>query len=531
MDHMQKHNLYNIKRSFERKTGTRLISAYSSPGRMETPQHCVLRPVLLIALIAVFGLSLAAFAWPLFSPLDGDALVLNATYEGDGIVSIQVENRSHKKLEFQPQIKLFHWITGEEVSQHGQVSFEGTAISPNSTQAMTLDLSEAYNLEALEQSASSDWYYILLTNADFIFGQEWKCSVFFGQETEMLENHDVPVYSLAPTIQENIDEELQFYFEDDYVGTFAGNPLNYEYLQKVEEYLLRCGKAVVHSINPELLAESVPDGIIFDETVAPELQYTLRAQHTTLHDAFGKYVAAGAHEAFQMLGVYLPAYEGSDDQSWILPLVYLATYAKSDVVTGEEVTFIHGQLVSFNDLADCLIYEGEDYLCYNVTRLFYTDLRIYVENVVAMDEEYYYYEEQFYTRIENVYNYCMEHLSLVPSRDYIFNSPTVEISGNGVDEETGIMGILSSEDLDILKIEISIEIQSTGEEIYYTEIIPNNPHYFDLSNATEVTAFIQSLEEDVYGLDVNLWVDGDTNSYYSLWSMMFTVGNSTIPVN
>lgn len=531
MDHIKKHNVYNIKRSFQRKTGTRLISAYASPGRMEAPQRRVLRPALLVALIAVLGLSLMAFAWPLFSPLDGDALVLHATYEGDGIVSIQVENRSHKELEFQPQIKLFHWITGEEVSQLGQVRFEGTTVSPNSTQTMTLDLSEAYDMEALEQAASWDNYYILLTNADFIFGQEWKCSVSFGQETGKLENSDGPAYCLDPAILENIDQELRFYFEDDYMGLFAANPLHYDYLQKVEEYLLRCGKTVVYSVDGGLLAESVPDGIIFDETVAPELQYTLQAQHFTLHDAFGKFVAAGAHEAFQMLGVYLPAYEGSDDESWILPLVYLATYAKSDVVTGEEVAFIHGQLVSFSDLADCLVYEDQEYLCYNVTSLFYTDLQDYVENVVGMDPDYYYYEATFFTRIENFYNYFMENLSFVDTGDHILNSPTVSINGNDVDEDAGIMGILSSEELDILKIEISFEIQATGQQIYYTEIIPDDPHYYDLSNATEVSAFIQALEEGVYGMDVYLWVDGAANSYKHLWSQMFTVGNATIPVN
>ena len=51
--------------------------------------------VMVTAVLALLLLT-TAFTYPLFSPLDGDALTLSAVYEGSGIVSIQVENRSHK---------------------------------------------------------------------------------------------------------------------------------------------------------------------------------------------------------------------------------------------------------------------------------------------------------------------------------------------------------------------------------------------------------------------------------------------------
>lgn len=196
MDRMQKHNLYNIKRNFEKKTGTRLISRYSETERQPAPVRKVFRPAVLVAILSALCLMLVAFTWPLFSPLDGDALSLSATYEGNGIVKILVENRSHKEIEFQPEVKLFHWITGDEVLQNdNQISFEGASISPRSTATMTLDLSEAFDMEVLEQSKENDWYYLLLTNYNFVFGQEWKCSVFFGRETEKLESPDEPLYA------------------------------------------------------------------------------------------------------------------------------------------------------------------------------------------------------------------------------------------------------------------------------------------------------------------------------------------------
>ena len=77
MDKMQKHNLNNIKRSFERKTGTRLIQQPMSVRRNP------LKPALVAAVMSVFCLVLVAFTYPLFSPLDGDALSLHSVYEGD----------------------------------------------------------------------------------------------------------------------------------------------------------------------------------------------------------------------------------------------------------------------------------------------------------------------------------------------------------------------------------------------------------------------------------------------------------------
>lgn len=536
MDKMQKHNLYNIKRTFERKTGTRLMSSYSTQERRSAPQRRAFRPATLVALVSALCLMLVAFTWPLFSPLDGDALVLNATYEGSGIVSIQVENRSHKKLEFQPQTKLFHWITGEEVPQlTSNIVFEGNTISPKSTETMTINLSDAYNMEDLEQSMETDWYYLLLTNNNFVFGQEWKCSVFFGQETTKIESPDGPFYTLDPVILNNVEEELKFYFEDDYIGTFAGNPLNYEYLQKTEEYLLRCGKKIVPSVNPGLMTRIIPDGIIFDETVAAEKQYALASQTSSLHDAFGKFVGSGEYESFQVLGVFLPAYEGSDDQAWALPLVYLATYEKAAIETGEECAFIHGQIVSFNDLAQYLVYDDEYFVCYNVTDMFYTDLRDYVENVVAMNDagnyKYYYFDEQVYTRIQNVYNYYKDNLSIVSLDEFLELRPDCIIEGHpepSVLVEEGLTGTITS-DYDIQKVVISITSETDGKEVHIAEIVPTDPLCYDLAEATDVTSIIQGLEEGVYVIDVAVWIDSEIMGYRSLWTMVFVTGNATWP--
>ena len=83
MSSFSKTNLQNIKDIFEKKTGVELVSRRRRPIRVSV----------LMAAVLVCSLTMTAFAVSLFSSLDGDDLSLSATYEGDGLVSIQVENR------------------------------------------------------------------------------------------------------------------------------------------------------------------------------------------------------------------------------------------------------------------------------------------------------------------------------------------------------------------------------------------------------------------------------------------------------
>ena len=80
---------------------------------------------------------------------------------------------------------------------------------------------------------------------------------------------------------------------------------------------------------------------------------------------------------------------------------------------GQCNAFVYGQIVSFEELKEHLVYEDDMFFCYDVTHLFYTDLRSYVEAVVASDPEYYYFDEQSWKRIENLYNYYQENLHIM----------------------------------------------------------------------------------------------------------------------
>ena len=87
MKRMTSRNLRNIRCIFEEKTGIDLNPSHRQ--KRYSP-----RKLWVLAAAIIVCLAMAAFTHPLFSSLDGDELSLSGTYEGDGIVSIRVENRS-----------------------------------------------------------------------------------------------------------------------------------------------------------------------------------------------------------------------------------------------------------------------------------------------------------------------------------------------------------------------------------------------------------------------------------------------------
>ena len=98
MTTFNQNNLKHIRELFQSGTGVELPSR----RRVRRPA----RTAALLAAALILCLTATAFACGLFSSLAGDELGLSATYEGEGIISILVENRSDKDLRFQPVLKL-----------------------------------------------------------------------------------------------------------------------------------------------------------------------------------------------------------------------------------------------------------------------------------------------------------------------------------------------------------------------------------------------------------------------------------------
>lgn len=413
MKRMSKRNLQNIRCRFEEKAGVDLNPRHrqqaASAGRLW-----------ILAAAVVACLAFAGFAIPMFSSLDGDELALTGTYEGDGIVSVRVENRSDKQLNFQKQTKLMRWVTAEEMPRlKGKVLFENTAFAPRSEGIMTIDLSAAYDISALEES-HGEWFYLVLTNNNFLFGQDWMCSVNFdgpepAPETEP-EKETVPSVAAQEQVLKQVEEELRFYFQESYAGELmAFNGPNFQYQQKVEELLARFDGTVVPALSPvamvggpsvfldpEPIMGKPPEGVLFDDTVPEEQQYLLILSDWTYTDAYGRMVATANEKAWAQT-VMLPQYAGQTDGGIALPLIFLFVYDAEQALP-ENYAFIYGGLHSFAELEECKVLQDDHYAIYDATELIYTDVDIWLEDFLKTHPDVY-CDEQIRRRVRNVYDF------------------------------------------------------------------------------------------------------------------------------
>lgn len=177
MSKMTNENFRNICRLVEQGTGVPL-------GPDRTPEgNRAVRLIPVLAAVLLLTLMMTASAFKLFTPMNGDALALGGSYEGNGIVTVWVENGSDKYLRFQEQLKVMDWENSRELpSTGGEIRFYNRVFPPHSSGVMTLDLSLAYDLELLEREIARGNLYLLLTNNDFQFGHDWMCFLRLAQE-------------------------------------------------------------------------------------------------------------------------------------------------------------------------------------------------------------------------------------------------------------------------------------------------------------------------------------------------------------
>ena len=157
-----------------------------------------------------------------------------------------------------------------------------------------------------------------------------------------------------------------------------------------------------------LRVDDPPSCGVLDENVSEEEQKLLADQHWRSCDANFKLLAAEGEYAL-VLSAQLPLQKYAD-AARELPLLYLFTYEKASLTGQGDYAFIYGQLLSFEELAPYQVYEDEDYVCYEVSGLIYSDLEEYVRSFAAQNTDVR-FDEQTWKRVENIYNYYRESLS------------------------------------------------------------------------------------------------------------------------
>lgn len=177
MERFKKQNSEHIKAIFEARTGVELPE-----GRRAGKPLWRRGMKLAVTMAALFCVcSLSVFGYSMFSAIDSESLGFRAFYLGEGRFRIYVGNASDKELVFQEKLKLMRWATAEEVEgDSDKILFEGLRIEPHTEGILSIDLSQAYDIGLLEQElGEGDWYYLVLTNNNFAFGQDWMCDIDF----------------------------------------------------------------------------------------------------------------------------------------------------------------------------------------------------------------------------------------------------------------------------------------------------------------------------------------------------------------
>ena len=409
MSRFTKNNLRNIRQTFEEKTGVNLnVESRVSPKKTK---------YLLLA-AALCALLLASCARTLFSGLNGDDLSLGGTYLGDGIVSIEVVNRSDKALEFQKQVKLMGWRNGEvEPLPGGTVRVENTRFPAHSGGTMLVDLSEAYDIKALENGTwgtlEESGYYLVLTNHDFLFGHDWMCFFHFSEPAEEITPTE-PETPPEPAPAQNLDgitDDLKSYFEDTYLDEPPTmTQAHFAYQQKVQELLAQTNGTLVHPVDPHVFVQT-PREQVFDETLPMDIQYQVVIQQYHSLDAFNRMVGAafsgtGSDQSLQIMAA-LPEYQGQTDGGQCIPVVYLFVYERAALTAENPYAFIYGNIIPFSRMVQDKVYEDDRYVIYDMTDLFYTDLDAYLDDFVSVmkGKVSLYFDEQIRRRVHNVYDY------------------------------------------------------------------------------------------------------------------------------
>ena len=390
-----------------------ILEAHSEQSRTYTCHSHPKKWIAVFIAAVILALAFAACAPILFNSLSGDDLSFHAAYQGKGIVEIAVENKSDKTLCFQKSVKLKRWAMDQEIPTHGEAVFSGTKIPAHDSGILTIDLSGAYDLAQLEIPLENDSYYLILTNNSFLFGQDWMCSVDFSEKRQ-----EEPAYpdlispaEAGPGLTQKIEPELRRFFGDTQIEPQKRRQLHSEYYEACAELIQNSGKTVIHPVSPApcLLCEELPKGLILDSNLPEEVQYQLIGQHESSVDDFFFPVGASWEDTAQVFSVVVPQSQADCDrvQGDAIRIGYVMIYDAQQCRMPDVYTLIHGQLISISDLSQHVVYEDSQYVAYNVTDYFFTDIDSHISAYQSWRIDLF-FNEDVYRRIRNGYAYVQK---------------------------------------------------------------------------------------------------------------------------
>lgn len=387
-----------------------ILGAHSEQSKSHTYRIRSKKWIAVFLAAVTMALAFVACAPILFNSLSGDDLSFHATYQGNGIVEIAVENKSDKTLHFQKSVKVKRWSIDQEIQAHGEVIVSGPKIPAHGSGVMTIDLSKAYDLVELETPLKDDSYYLILTNNNFLFGQDWICSVDFSenQQEELGYPNPISPAEAAPDLVQKVEPDLQHFFDDTFLDPYQRRELHSEYYEACAELIQSSGKTVIHPVSPApyFVLDDPPVGTVFDSNLPEDAQYQLIGIRESSMDDFFFPVGASWKDTAKVFSVVVP--QSQSDcyrvQGAAIQVGYVMIYDAQQCQTPDAYTLIHGQLIPVEELSSRIVYEDSHYIAYNVTDYFFTEIDSHISAFQSWRTDLF-YNEDVLSRIQSVYAY------------------------------------------------------------------------------------------------------------------------------
>ena len=243
---------------------------------------------------------------------------------------------------------------------------------------MTIDLSSAYDIALLEQPLTDDSYYLVLTNNNFIFGQDWMCSIAFAENIYTTPQTPSVNNQIETDLFEKIPKSLRFYFEGDSTDTEERRKLNAAYEEAYSKLFGDIDGNIIPSVSPvrpgNRMDTTAPYLHIKDSPTEEDQRITMQWHSTD--SRFKLLATEGEHALVLSANLPLTKYQNTFTD---LPLFFLLTYEK-DAASAQDYAFIYGQIVPFDQLAPYEVYTDDTYVCYEISPFLYTDLDRYLQD-------------------------------------------------------------------------------------------------------------------------------------------------------
>ena len=256
---------------------------------------------------------------------------------------------------------------------------------------------------------TDDYYYFVLTNNNFVFGQDWICSVMFA-ETFVTPTVPLPAVQADDKVVQKIIERLQAYFNTITFDIEERSTMDAEYINACSELFAQFDDNIINAVSPLLLVDTLSPKVVFDKSVTLDEQYLLVGLNWHSHDANFKLLASNKMENALVISAALPLQKYRDTAIY-LPLFYVFTYEKhgKPAIDTDSFMFIYGHLLSFSEVEAYKVYEDDQYVCYEMSDFIYSDLIEYAYSFVSQNADIR-FDEQVQERVKNIYDYYKENM-------------------------------------------------------------------------------------------------------------------------